>query len=122
MRISRAMAWALVLLLALPLVALAADDPNEKQESDGKGGRIIFVRFSLGTAGMGIAQCGTCSTAAGCKSAWCKVGTSLSCRATPASSWKFTHWTANGNFAGDKPQIGFCRKGADLKAHFKEAK
>jgi len=111
-----------VLLLALPLAALAGDDPFEKKEADKAGGHVIFVRFLLGTEGMGIAQCGSCNTAAGCKSAWCQAGSALSCKATPAAGWKFTHWSANGNFAGDKPQISFCRKGADLKAHFSQAK
>lgn len=122
MRVSKVLVLAMVLLFALPLAALAAGDANEKKEPDGKGGHIIFVRYSLGTTGMGVAQCGTCSTAGGCKSVWCQVGKPMPCKATPAKGYKFTHWSANGNFAGDKPTKSFCRKGADLKAHFKEAK
>jgi hypothetical protein len=122
MQVGRMAVWTLVLLLALPLMALAADDYNEKTQPDGKGGHVIFVRYTLGTAGMGIAQCGTCNTAAGCKSVWCRVGPSVSCRATPAKGWKFTYWSANGNFAGDKPSIRFCRKGADLRAQFEKGK
>lgn len=122
MRAGKVMLIALLLVLALPLAVLAADDPNERKEPIKGNGHIITVRFDLGTQGMGVAQCGICSTAAGCKSVWCQVGTSLSCKATPAPGWKFIHWTANGNFAGDKSTINFCRKGADLKAHFEKAK
>lgn len=112
---------ALVLVLALPLAALAAD-PNEKKETDDKGRHVIIVRYDLGTSGMGVARCGSCSTAAGCKSVWCQVGKTTTCKATPAPGWKFVYWSANGNFAGDKPTKKFCRKGASLKAHFEKAK
>lgn len=122
MRGSKALILAMALVLALPLAVLAADGPNEKIKSDGSGGHIIWVRYDLGTTGMGVAQCGTCSTAAGCKSVWCQVGKLMSCRATAAEGWRFTYWSANGNFAGDKPSMNFCRKGADLKAHFEKAK
>jgi hypothetical protein len=122
MHLSKALVLAVVLLLALPLAVLASDDPNERKEKIKGNGIIITVRFDLGTEGMGVAKCGTCSTAGGCKSVWCRVGKAMPCRATPAKGWKFAHWTANGNYAGDKPSINFCRKGADLKAHFEQAK
>jgi hypothetical protein len=120
MRAKKVWVLAMVLVLALPLIALAADDPNEKKEAVKGGGHVITVRFDLGTEGMGIAKCGTCSTAGGCKSVWCRVGKALYCKATPAPGWKFAHWTANDNFASDKPTIKFCRKGAVLKAHFEK--
>jgi len=116
------MVWGLAFMLALPLAAMAGDDPNEKQETDKGGARFIIVRFMVGTEGMGVVQCGDCNTAGGCQSVWCQVGKVFTCKAMPAPGWKFTHWTANGNFAGDKPTKMFCRKGAELMAHFEKAK
>lgn len=122
MRVSKILMLATVLALALPLAALADDDPNEKTQPDGSGGHIIILRYDLGTTGMGVAQCGTCITAAGCRAVWCQVGKTMPCRATPAKGWRFVYWSANGNFAGDKPSKNFCRKGADLKAHFERGR
>lgn len=77
-----------------------------------------MIRFTIGTHGLGTVQCGSCSTATGCEGVWIKAGTSIACKATPAPNYKFLHWTANGNFAGDKPVIHFGQKGATLQGHF----
>ena len=80
--------------------------------------RPIWIRFFIGTEGMGIVKCNGCSTADGCNSLWISAGTYASCQATPASDYKFSYWTANGNYAGDKPSINFGKRGATLKGHF----
>lgn len=80
--------------------------------------RPAMIRFTIGTHGLGTVQCGSCSTATGCEGVWIKAGTSIACQATPAPNYKFLHWTANGNFAGDKPVIHFGQKGATLQGHF----
>jgi hypothetical protein len=122
MRAKKVWVLAMVLVLALPLIALAADDPKEKKEAVKGGDHRGTVSFTLGTEGMGIARCGNCSTDKGCTVVWCKVGTTVSCSARPAAGWKFSHWTANGNFAGKKHAISFCHKGSTLIAHFTAAK
>ncbi|MCP4577014.1 MAG: hypothetical protein GY846_12100 [Deltaproteobacteria bacterium] len=80
--------------------------------------RPIWIRFFIGTEGMGIVKCDGCSTAEGCSSLWIPAGSTASCQATPASAYKFSHWTANGNYAGDNPTIRFGKRGATLKGHF----
>ena len=80
--------------------------------------RPIWIRFFIGTEGMGIVKCDGCSTAAGCNSLWIPLGSPASCQASPASAYKFSHWTANGNYAGDQPTIRFGKRGATLKGHF----
>ncbi len=118
------MARKMVLVLALVAVALClagaawaaqGGDPDEKP---GQEGRPAWVRFFIGTEGMGVVQCNTCSTAGGCESLWIEVGYPAHCKATPAAGYKFLHWTANGNFAGDKPEKKFGSKGAKLVGHF----
>ncbi|MBW1780509.1 MAG: hypothetical protein JRL30_07185 [Deltaproteobacteria bacterium] len=80
--------------------------------------RPVWIRFFIGTDGMGMVKCNACSTAAGCNSLWILLGDLASCRATPAPSHKFSYWTANGNYAGNNPSIRFGTKGATLKGHF----
>ena len=123
MRVGSLVRWVVLLLaLALPLAAWAGGDPDQKKELVKGGGYVIVVRFKLGTEGMGVIWCGSCNTAAGCQHAWCRVGQPLACKATPAAGWKFTHWTADGNFVGTEPYRHFCSKGAHLVAHFTRTK
>lgn len=94
-------------------VSATEDDPDQIDEQS-----IITIRFTIGAQGMGTVQCGNCSTAAGCTNVWIGAGTSIRCIATPASTAQFTHWTANGNYAGDTPEIRFGTRGAVLIGHF----
>lgn len=80
--------------------------------------RPVWIRFFIGTDGMGVVKCGGCSTAAGCNSLWIPAGSFASCQASPPPAHKFLYWTANGNYAGDNPKIRFGTKGAILKGHF----
>ena len=118
MRLSKVTLTALVLILALPLAALAADDPNERKEVIKGNGIIITVRFFVGTVGMGMVQCGTCHTAGGCTSLWCDIEKPVTCHAKPRKGWKFTHWTTDDKESGKKTYHRICRKGVTLKAHF----
>lgn len=116
----------LILILALVVSVLclvgaawAADNPGaDPNEKPGEQGRPAWVRFFIGTDGMGVVNCNTCYTSGGCESLWIQVGYPASCHAKPAPGYKFSHWTSNGNFTSNKPNITFGGKGAKLVGHF----
>lgn len=95
-------------------------DDNQcfSKETTDRGERPSWVRFFIGTDGMGVVKCNGCSTAGGCTSLWISGGSSASCKASPAPGNKFLYWTASGNYAGENPSIRFGKKGAILKGHF----
>jgi len=107
-------AVAVLATVALLAPAVMADE-NEKP---GEEGRPVWVRFFIGAQGMGVVQCNSCSTAAGCNALWISLGSPASCKATPAPGHKFTHWTANGQYAGTDNPRRFGKKGATLKGVF----
>jgi hypothetical protein len=106
-------AFVLIFLFCLCEISFANEDADEMNEQG-----VITIRFTIGAQGMGFVKCGNCSTAAGCTNVWIGAGTKIKCIATSASTSTFTHWTANGNYAGDKPEILFGNRGATLIGHF----
>lgn len=117
---------ALGALLCLAGASLAADEvPAACQkmktgdECKPGGGRPVWVRLWVSTSGPGYVTCGSCNTASGCKNFWVPLGGSRACTAHPAKGHKFDQWTANGNWAGDKPTHAFKGKGTQIKGYFK---
>jgi hypothetical protein len=93
---------------------------QSKTEDSGVGnGPIMSVRIFLEAQGFGSFKGQGFDTAKGDSTAWVLAAQPLSLLATPASGWRFSHWTLNGNFAGDKPSISLTAKiGMKIKAFF----
>ncbi len=64
----------------------------------------VWARCWFSVDGYGSFSAGPYNTASGnCVGAF-TVGASIPLSATPASGWKFDHWTFNGNFGGTSPR------------------
>lgn len=73
--------------------------------------------FNIAAAGQGYVKCLKCSTANGCTTVVYRKGATVNCKAYGHNT-KFSHWTINGNFAGDKnPRPGPEPK-TTMTAHF----
>lgn len=116
----------LILILSLIISALclagaawAADNPGaDPNEKPGEQGRPAWVRFFIGTEGMGVATGRVAHLDPQALAAAGGVAGVAIDHAKPAPGYKFSHWTSNGNFTSNKPDITFGAKGAKLVGHF----
>lgn len=102
--------------------APTACPPNTPPDECGvkDGGRWGWYRMFVNAQGMGYIQCGACRTDQGCTAFNTNLGNIARCEAFPAPGNTFSHWTADGQYAGTEKVKFFGKVGLRITGNFKE--